>query len=262
MATTYNRRCSLCGQFVASADKEALLEEHRFEWDEAIVSEFLAANMHVCVDPDPHGARESARLIEAGILRPQLDWLIEGELERRQANTHRPAWAVFTTHLISLQEAVMSHIEQNRDEMALVVHNGDTRIVLCRSHRDHYYLIHPGAFGCGEWRIASDCEACQRRLATVSIQAGSPERTASRTDEQVRTELRARLHGQPIRMLVEGWEETDRLLAAEPSGSDRVALAEVRGALLDELDAHDSDAVDAWLEDRKSHPSPRAFFLR
>ena len=85
MAITYNRRCGLCGQFMTTDDREALLEEHRFEWSEAIVDDFIAGNRHFCVDTDPHGARESARLIEAGLMRPQLDWLIAAELERRQA---------------------------------------------------------------------------------------------------------------------------------------------------------------------------------
>ena len=91
----YNRRCSLCGQFVISEDREALLEEHRFEWSEAIVDEFIAANRHLCIDTDPHGAREWARLADAGLMRPQLDWLIAAELERHRL-AGRPAWAVFT----------------------------------------------------------------------------------------------------------------------------------------------------------------------
>jgi hypothetical protein len=62
---------------------------------------------HFCVDRDPRGVREMQRAIEAGILRPELRWLLEAALERKQA-AGRPAWAVFTTHPISLQEAAMS----------------------------------------------------------------------------------------------------------------------------------------------------------
>jgi hypothetical protein len=96
MATTYNRRCGLCGQYVASEDREALLEEHRLEWSESVVDDFIAGSRHDCVDTDPHGARASARLIEAGLIAPELRWLLEAALERRQADG-RPAWAVFTT---------------------------------------------------------------------------------------------------------------------------------------------------------------------
>lgn len=95
MATTYNRRCGLCGQFVAIQDREALLTEHRFEWDESVVDDFIAGSRHDCTDTDPHGARASARLIEAGLIAPQLDWLIAAELERRRLAV-RPAWAVLT----------------------------------------------------------------------------------------------------------------------------------------------------------------------
>ncbi len=95
MATTYNRRCGLCGQFVAIQDREALLTEERFEWDESLVDDFIAGNRHLCVDTDPHGARQWARLAEAGEMAIELRWLIEAALERQQA-VGRPAWAVFT----------------------------------------------------------------------------------------------------------------------------------------------------------------------
>ena len=83
----------LCGQFQISEDREAPLLEHRLEWSEAAVDEYVAANRHFCVDTDPHGARVSARLIEAGLIAPELRWLIAGELERRQA-VAVPAWVL------------------------------------------------------------------------------------------------------------------------------------------------------------------------
>jgi hypothetical protein len=95
MTATYNRRCGLCGQLQITEDREALLEDERFEWDECLVDDFIAGNRHLCVDTDPYGARESARLIEAGLMVPELRWLIAGELERRQA-AGPAAWATFT----------------------------------------------------------------------------------------------------------------------------------------------------------------------
>ncbi len=92
---TYNHRCALCGQLQITEDRELLLEQERFEWDESLVDDFITGSRHLCVDTDPHGARESARMIEAGLMVPELRWLIEAELERRQA-AGRPAWAVFT----------------------------------------------------------------------------------------------------------------------------------------------------------------------
>jgi hypothetical protein len=79
-----NRRCSRCGQYVI-ADRETPLEDQRFEWDESLVDDLIAGNSNFCVDTDPRGARESERLIEAGLLRPELGWLIAEELECRQA---------------------------------------------------------------------------------------------------------------------------------------------------------------------------------
>jgi hypothetical protein len=101
MATTYDRRCGLCGQYQIIEDREALLEQERFEWDESLVDDFIAGNRHLCVDVDPHGARESARLIEAGLVVPELRWLIEAALECRQA-AGRPAWAVFAGSAASI----------------------------------------------------------------------------------------------------------------------------------------------------------------
>jgi hypothetical protein len=94
---TYNptsRRCSLCGQYQITEDREALLEQERFEWDESLVDDFIAGNRHLCFDTDPHGARESERLIEAGEMVPELGWLIALELERRQA-AGPAGWVVF-----------------------------------------------------------------------------------------------------------------------------------------------------------------------
>jgi hypothetical protein len=98
MTASYNRRCALCGQYQITEDREALLEEERFEWDESLVDDFIAGNRHLCVDTDPYGARQSARMIEAGEMVPELRWLIAGELERRQAAA-APAWAVFTASI-------------------------------------------------------------------------------------------------------------------------------------------------------------------
>lgn len=60
MATYHNTRCALCGQLQVTEDREALLEDERFEWDEAMVDDFIAGNRHACFDVDPHGAREAA----------------------------------------------------------------------------------------------------------------------------------------------------------------------------------------------------------
>jgi hypothetical protein len=81
----HNRRCAMCGQYVQTTDREAMLEADRWEWSESMIDEARAANLHSCTDQDPHGARESERLIEAGIIRPELRWLLQAELERRQA---------------------------------------------------------------------------------------------------------------------------------------------------------------------------------
>jgi hypothetical protein len=95
VATTYNRRCSLCGQFVAAGDREAMLEAQRWQWSEALVDEALV-DRHLCVDRDPFGARQWQRAAEAGEMVPELRWLIAAELERKQA-AGRPEWAVFTS---------------------------------------------------------------------------------------------------------------------------------------------------------------------
>lgn len=110
MATTYNRRCGLCGQYQISEDREALLVQERFEWDESLVDDFIAGNRHLCVDTDPHGACESARLVEAGEIVPELRWLIVAAVERKQV-AGRPAWAVFTTSTMarSAQPAMVCH---------------------------------------------------------------------------------------------------------------------------------------------------------
>jgi hypothetical protein len=97
MATYHNIRCALCGQYVAASDREAMLEASRWEWSEALVDEALV-DRHLCVDQDPHGARQWARLADAGEMVPELRWLIEAELERRQAAA-APAWAVFTASI-------------------------------------------------------------------------------------------------------------------------------------------------------------------
>jgi hypothetical protein len=101
-----NRRCSLCGQYVI-ADRETLLEDQRFEWDESMVDDFIAGNGHFCVDTDPFGAREWARLADEGVMVPELGWLIADELERRQA-APLANWAVFTGPAASITTAARS----------------------------------------------------------------------------------------------------------------------------------------------------------
>jgi hypothetical protein len=96
MATTYSRRCALCGQLQITEDREALLEQERFEWDGSLVDDFIAGNRHLRFDTDPHGARESERLIGAGVIGAELRWLLEVAPERKQA-APVAAWAVFTT---------------------------------------------------------------------------------------------------------------------------------------------------------------------
>ena len=98
MASFYNRRCSLCGQFVI-ADRETLLQEDRHEWDEAIVDDFIAGYGHLCweseyIGPNTAFSRQWTALADADVMRPELRWLIEAELERRHA-AGRPAWVVF-----------------------------------------------------------------------------------------------------------------------------------------------------------------------
>jgi hypothetical protein len=94
-----NRRCSLCGEYVI-ADRETLLEDQRFEWDESLVDDYIAGNSHFCVDTDPNGARQWARLADEGLMVPELGWLIADELERRQA-APLANWAVFTASITS-----------------------------------------------------------------------------------------------------------------------------------------------------------------
>jgi len=100
MSTTYNRRCGLCGQYVI-ADRETLLEQDRLQWDEATVDDFIAGAAHTCWEteafgPDTAFSRQWNRLADEGLMRVQLDWLIAGELERRQA-AGPAGWAVFTS---------------------------------------------------------------------------------------------------------------------------------------------------------------------
>jgi hypothetical protein len=49
MATTYDRRCGLCGQYQITENREALLEDERFEWDESLIDDFIAGNRHLFV---------------------------------------------------------------------------------------------------------------------------------------------------------------------------------------------------------------------
>jgi hypothetical protein len=86
MSTTarHSLRCSICQKFIATADRETLLAEHRLEWDEALVDEFLATTQHVCVDADPTGAAWMARLADTGQMRPDLRDLIAAALARKQ----------------------------------------------------------------------------------------------------------------------------------------------------------------------------------
>jgi hypothetical protein len=177
MATTYQRRCSLCGQFVASQDREALLEEHRLEWDEAMVDDFIAGSRHICIDTDPHGARASARLIEAGLIAPELRWLIEAELERRQA-AGQPAWTVFTT---AKGATVMA----------------TTKVVRCPAGCLHPVGDHSpepvvGRVGCCADSVLGRCPCTWAPRPKDSdrpavVQAGSPEHMATFTDDQLRT---------------------------------------------------------------------------
>jgi hypothetical protein len=90
----HNIRCALCGRDVAEVDRDALLELDRYEWDDALVEEYLA-DMHVCDDSDPLGVRAWARLSDAGMLRQTLQEAISLALERRRP-AGRPPWAVFT----------------------------------------------------------------------------------------------------------------------------------------------------------------------
>jgi len=94
MAIYHDTRCALCGQYVAASDREAMLEATRWEWSETLVDEALV-DRHLCVDQDPHGARQWARLADAGEMVPELRWLIEAALERRQA-APLAGWATFT----------------------------------------------------------------------------------------------------------------------------------------------------------------------
>ena len=34
-------------------------------------------------------------------------------------------------------------------------------IVLCDTHRQGFYSVHPDTCGCGEWRPVSECEYCK-----------------------------------------------------------------------------------------------------
>jgi hypothetical protein len=113
MATTYNRRCALCGQLQVTEDREALLEQERFEWDESLVDDFIAGNRHLYVDTDPYGALQAARLAEAGLIAPELRWLIGAALERKQA-AEPPDWTAFTA------PAATSAMAPNRSGAAIV----------------------------------------------------------------------------------------------------------------------------------------------
>jgi hypothetical protein len=109
---THNTRCALCSQYVAHSDREAMLEAQQWEWDEARVDE-ARLDAHQCADTDPYGARQWARLEDAGMLRWTLAELISLELDRRRVAS-RPAWAVLagqvaptaTTTTISASAAV------------------------------------------------------------------------------------------------------------------------------------------------------------
>ncbi len=54
MASYYNRRCSLCGQYII-ADRETLLEQDRLQWDEATVDDFIAGAAHTCWETEAFG---------------------------------------------------------------------------------------------------------------------------------------------------------------------------------------------------------------
>ena len=56
----------------------------------------------------------------------------------------------------------------------------------------------------------------------------------------------------PVKNLIELWDETENQHAA--SGMT-VELAEVRGWLLDAMEAINPDAFDAWMEEYTCHPS-------
>ncbi len=119
---TYNptsRRCSLCGQYQITEDRELLLADERFEWDESLVEDFIAGNRHQCFDTDPFGARESERLVEEGLVVPELRWLLELALERKQA-AGRPAWAIFTGPAASSATAPMGTTPCRRPVRAAV----------------------------------------------------------------------------------------------------------------------------------------------
>jgi len=99
----YSRRCALCGQFVSEVDREQLLELDRYEWDEHLVDE-ARLDAHQCVDTDPYGARQWARLEDAGMLRWTLAELVSLALERRRSAAP-PAWALLATALDRCQVA-------------------------------------------------------------------------------------------------------------------------------------------------------------
>lgn len=56
----------------------------------------------------------------------------------------------------------------------------------------------------------------------------------------------------PTKQLLELWDETDRKHEAEGMTSD---LADVRGWIMEALEAKNPTAFDAWMEDYDSHPS-------
>lgn len=114
---TYQTRCGLCGQYVSDVDREALLEAHRFEWDEALVDE-ARTDQHLCVDSDALGARQWARLADSGMLRPTLQELVALALERRR-QAGRPRWAARTSRTTTTTMALERHQVEDRGLLAL-----------------------------------------------------------------------------------------------------------------------------------------------
>jgi hypothetical protein len=113
MTTATTSRCSLCGQYVASSDREAMLEAQRWEWAEALVDE-ARTDGHVCIDRDPCGAAMLGRLADSGAVRPELRDLIAGALGRKQA-AGPAAWTMFTT--CTKGATLADQYQQDRDAL-------------------------------------------------------------------------------------------------------------------------------------------------
>lgn len=143
---TYNRRCGLCGQYVADSDHEALLDLDRWQWSEALVEEALV-DAHQCTDTDPYGARAYDRLAAAGLVTAEppgskpvratieLAIFIGLALEQHHEQTV-PGWVVFAAVVVTRATATTTALT------ARPTTSTTTRSVRAYRHGDAGALVH------------------------------------------------------------------------------------------------------------------------